>query len=121
MSYEKIFAIWITDASLSNYIQKVGDRVISAARDLDRQGFGPASHKKENSQWMFSGMQFHFVNSPTLNAFTTGGNHMYIYTGLFLGEAGSLAWGGGEEERGPRASWPCFPLAEIEGIEALQL
>jgi predicted Zn-dependent protease len=74
----------ITDASLSSYIQKVGDRIISAARDLDRQGFGPESHKKADSSWMFNGMQFHFVNSPTLNAFTTGGNHMYIYTGLFL-------------------------------------
>jgi predicted Zn-dependent protease len=74
----------ITDATLSTYIQKVGDRIITAAHELDRQGFGPASHKKENSSWMFTGMQFHFVNSPTLNAFTTGGNHMYIYTGLFL-------------------------------------
>jgi predicted Zn-dependent protease len=74
----------IRDATLSAYIQKVGDRIIDAARELDRQGFGPESHKKENSNWMFSGMQFHFVNSPTLNAFTTGGNHMYIYTGLYL-------------------------------------
>ena len=28
-------------------------------------------------------MQFHFVNSKTLNAFTTGGQHMYVYTALF--------------------------------------
>jgi predicted Zn-dependent protease len=28
-------------------------------------------------------MRFHFVNSKTLNAFTTGGEHMYIYTALF--------------------------------------
>jgi predicted Zn-dependent protease len=28
-------------------------------------------------------MRFHFVNSDTLNAFTTGGEHMYIYTELF--------------------------------------
>src|SRR3954466_1871221 len=28
-------------------------------------------------------MKFHFVNSKTLNAFTTGGEHMYIYTQLF--------------------------------------
>jgi predicted Zn-dependent protease len=33
---------------------------------------------------MFSNkMQFHFVNSKTLNAFTTGGEHMYIYNALF--------------------------------------
>ena len=73
------------DPILTSYIQKVGDRIIESARELDRQGYGPKSHKKENSQWMFTGMQFHFVNSPTLNAFTTGGNHMYIYTGLFQG------------------------------------
>ena len=33
---------------------------------------------------MFSkDMRFHFVNSKTINAFTTGGEHMYIYTALF--------------------------------------
>jgi predicted Zn-dependent protease len=33
---------------------------------------------------MFSNkMKFHFVNSKTLNAFTTGGEHMYIYSELF--------------------------------------
>src|SRR5262245_7725600 len=32
---------------------------------------------------MFKDMKFHFVNSKTLNAFTTGGEHMYIYTQLF--------------------------------------
>lgn len=73
----------ITDPMLTGYLQKVGDRIITSAQELDRQGYGPEAHKKENSQWMFSGMQFHFVNSPTLNAFTTGGNHMYLYTGLF--------------------------------------
>src|SRR5436190_5132730 len=73
----------INDPQLNSYIQRVGDRIIAAAKQLDQQGFGPASHKKENSQWMYSGMQFHFVNSNTLNAFTTGGNHMYIYTELF--------------------------------------
>src|SRR4051812_37248144 len=66
----------IRDPELTSYIQRVGDRIIAAAKQLDQQGFGPASHKKEDSKWMFSGMQFHFVNSGTLNAFTTGGNHM---------------------------------------------
>ena len=33
---------------------------------------------------MFSDkMQFHLVNSKTVNAFTTGGEHMYIYDALF--------------------------------------
>jgi predicted Zn-dependent protease len=75
----------IKDAQLSKYIQTVGDRIIAAAEALDKQGFGPASHKKESAAWMFAkgGMQFHFVNSKTINAFTTGGNHMYVYTELF--------------------------------------
>jgi predicted Zn-dependent protease len=30
-----------------------------------------------------SDMKFHFVNSKTVNAFTTGGNHMYVYNALF--------------------------------------
>ena len=75
----------INDPQLSRYIQTVGDRIINAAEALDKQGFGPTSHKKENADWMFAkgGMRFHFVNSKTINAFTTGGNHMYIYTELF--------------------------------------
>jgi predicted Zn-dependent protease len=75
----------INDPQLSKYIQTVGDRIIAAAEQLDKQGFGPASHKKESAAWMFDkgGMKFHFVNSKTINAFTTGGNHMYVYTELF--------------------------------------
>src|SRR4051794_4207494 len=69
---------------LSTYLQQVGDRVIDAAKDLDAQGYGPATHKKEDNSWMFSNrMKFHLVNSKTLNAFTTGGEHMYIYNALF--------------------------------------
>lgn len=74
----------VTDPQLASYIQQVGDRIIAAASQLNAQGYGPPSHKKENSAWMFSpAMKFHFVNSKTLNAFTTGGEHMYIYTALF--------------------------------------
>lgn len=73
----------IKDPVLAGYIQRVGDRIISAAQEMHRQGYGPDRHKAEDSAWMFSGgMQFHLVNSETVNAFTTGGNHMYIYTGL---------------------------------------
>jgi len=72
------------DAELSAYLQKVGQRIIAAAKEMDQQHYGPGGHAKESSQWMFSGnMQFHFVNSKTLNAFTTGGEHMYIYNALF--------------------------------------
>src|SRR2546423_9186671 len=74
----------MNDPALSDYLQRIGDRIIASARELDRQGFGPATHKKENSEWMFGqNMKFHFVNSKTLNAFTTGGDHLYIYNELF--------------------------------------
>jgi predicted Zn-dependent protease len=74
----------MTDPQLASYLQNVGQRIISTAREMDRQGYGPKSHKSESSEWMFGqGMKFHFVNSNTLNAFTTGGEHMYIYTELF--------------------------------------
>jgi predicted Zn-dependent protease len=74
----------MNDQELNNYLQAIGDRIISAARQLDSQGVGPKAHTKEEADWMFSeGMRFHFVNSKTLNAFTTGGEHMYIYNELF--------------------------------------
>jgi predicted Zn-dependent protease len=75
----------INDRELAGYIQAVGDRIVAAAQEADRANQGPAAHfKDEDRNWMFSNkMQFHFVNSKTLNAFTTGGEHMYIYTALF--------------------------------------
>src|SRR3954471_4542808 len=76
----------IRDAELSNYLQSVGDRIIAAARKADQQKKGPKEHfdKQQQDDWMYSNqMQFHLVNSKTLNAFTTGGEHMYIYNELF--------------------------------------
>ncbi|HEX2973799.1 MAG TPA: M48 family metalloprotease, partial [Tepidisphaeraceae bacterium] len=65
------------DAELAGYIQQVGDRVIDAAKRTQQA-------QDPDSQWMFSkNMQFHLVNSKTLNAFTTGGEHMYVYNELF--------------------------------------
>src|SRR4051812_27092947 len=74
----------IQDPELSNYLQQVGNRIIAAAKELDRQGYGPKSHKSANNDWMFGqDMKFYFVNSKTVNAFTTGGNYMYVYNALF--------------------------------------
>ncbi len=74
----------IEDPELANYLQSIGERIISSAKDLSQQGYGPKSHKSGESGWMFGDkMKFHFVNSNTMNAFTTGGEHMYIYTELF--------------------------------------
>ncbi len=74
----------MTDPELSKYIQTVGDRIVNAAREMYQSGYRPKKKVTEDSSWMFSkGMQFHFVASDTLNAFTTGGEHMYIYSKLF--------------------------------------
>jgi predicted Zn-dependent protease len=72
------------DPELAQYLQQVGDRIIGAAKALDAQGYGPKSHKNGDNKWMFGNdMKFHFVNSKTVNAFTTGGDHMYVYNALF--------------------------------------
>src|SRR5881394_169415 len=72
------------DPELTNYLQAVGNRIIAAAKQLDEAGTGPKAHTSEQSGWMFSkDMKFHFVNSKTINAFTTGGEHMYVYNELF--------------------------------------
>jgi predicted Zn-dependent protease len=71
------------DPELKSYLQQIGDRIVAAAKALDAQHYGPKSHFKEDANWMFSkDMEFHFVNSDTLNAFTTGGTHMYVYLKL---------------------------------------
>jgi predicted Zn-dependent protease len=74
------------DPELSQYIQAIGDRIIQVARLEDADQKGPDSHfvKGEENDWMFSDkMKFHLVNSKTVNAFTTGGEHMYIYNAAF--------------------------------------
>ena len=76
----------ITDANTpaADYIQQIGDRVVASAKWYDAQGQGPDTHRKGDNAWMFSkAMKFHLVNSKTVNAFTTGGEHMYVYTALF--------------------------------------
>lgn len=68
----------ITDPELDAYVQQVGDRIVDAARELHAEGeLGGAD------SWMFENVQFHLVASPTLNAFTTGGQHVYLYSQLF--------------------------------------
>jgi predicted Zn-dependent protease len=73
----------VTDADMKAYIQSMGTRIVDAARAMDAEHYGPKEHFKEDADWMFSDrMKFEFVNSKTLNAFTTGGEYMYIYTEL---------------------------------------
>ncbi len=71
----------MNDATLDAYLSQIGDRIIEGAKNYTAEEGDPGSGDRE---WMFSkAMQFHFVNSDTVNAFTTGGEHMYIYEGLF--------------------------------------
>src|SRR3954447_5943959 len=73
------------DAQLQAYLQKVGERIIQTAAAMDKEGFGPKSHSSEDNAWMFSDkMKFYLVSSKDLNAFTTGGDYMYVYNELFL-------------------------------------
>jgi len=74
----------IDDPELNRYMQELGARIVSVAKAAGAAGEGPAAHfDGADSAWMFTGGQFHLVNSPTLNAFTTGGEHLYIYSRLF--------------------------------------
>jgi predicted Zn-dependent protease len=74
----------IDDPQLQNYLQQIGDRIVDAARRAGDSN-APEAHLKGDNDWMFSNaMKFYFVNSPdTVNAFTTGGEQIYIYTALF--------------------------------------
>jgi predicted Zn-dependent protease len=76
----------IEDDQLQAYLQKIGERIIQTAVTMDKEGYGPKAHTEaDDNAWMFSDkMRFYLVSSETLNAFTTGGEHMYIYNGLFL-------------------------------------
>jgi predicted Zn-dependent protease len=74
------------DPQINEYLGRIGDRVVTAAEKADADHYGPKTHfvKGEDNRWMFSSkITYHLVNSKTLNAFTTGGNHIYIYDALF--------------------------------------
>lgn len=72
----------MTDPELDRYINDVGARIIRAAAEVDRERGGKTRDGKDDA-WMFSDkMKFYLVNSKTLNAFTTGGEKMYIYNEL---------------------------------------
>ena len=62
----------------------MGDRIAEAARAASSQRLGPEAHFEEDSAWMFSTDEFHLVSSDQLNAFTTGGSHMYIFAQLLV-------------------------------------
>jgi predicted Zn-dependent protease len=73
----------MTDSQLAGYVQQVGDRVVKSARELVQNGYKKDRIYAQDPSWMFDDVQFHLVNSETLNAFTTGGTHVYLYSQLF--------------------------------------
>lgn len=72
----------LTDPQLSGYLASIGDRIVATAKEMHAQKYGPKSHFKDDADWMFTTAEFNLVNSDTLNAFTTGGDHSYIYSQL---------------------------------------
>lgn len=68
----------IEDPQLASYVQAIGDRIVEGARTMRKEG------KLSGAEdWMFEDVKFHLVGSPTMNAFTTGGKHVYLYSELF--------------------------------------
>jgi predicted Zn-dependent protease len=73
----------IHHATLDPYLQSIGDRIVASAKQLDAAGVGPKQHFKGDHAWMFQDLHWELVNSPTINAFTTGGHYIYVYNALY--------------------------------------
>jgi len=72
------------DPLLRDYFKEVSTRLVAVARRWDWSKFGPDAHFQKPAEWMFSdAMQFHLMDAHPANAFTTGGEHVYIYNDLF--------------------------------------
>lgn len=64
----------LRDDLVAAYLQEVGQRLIEGAR---------AEAPDKASDPLFARLRFHLVNTPDLpNVFTTGGSHVYVYSGL---------------------------------------
>src|SRR5215218_5207623 len=61
------------DGDLAEYVQVVGDRLMEGAR---------AAAPDKAADPLFSRIRFHLVNADLPNVFTTGGAHVYDYSGL---------------------------------------
>src|SRR5688572_22089421 len=74
----------IRDSQVQRYIDAIGDRIVRGAIEYNEDGKEAKAQKGHDNSWMYDGgVQWHLVNSKTLNAFTTGGQHIYIYNQLF--------------------------------------
>jgi hypothetical protein len=61
------------DTDLAEYVQVVGERLMEGAR---------AAAPDKASDPLFSRIRFHLVDADLPNVFTTGGAHVYVYSGL---------------------------------------
>ena len=64
----------VVNTDLNDYVQQVADRVVQAAKLAAPGKVNPAFIDK---------VRCHLVSSNTINAFSTGGTHVYVTTGLF--------------------------------------
>jgi hypothetical protein len=63
----------VGDRDLNDYFAEIGKRVVAGATAAN-----PANTRDPT----FAAMQFHLVGSDVVNAFGTGGRHVYVYNGL---------------------------------------
>ena len=86
-AHEKMEPAIVRAPEVEQYIESVGRRIIQAARELEQEGYmRPKDHNPASTSWMFSDdVKFHLVNSPKINAVTTGYNHMYVFNGFLQG------------------------------------
>jgi predicted Zn-dependent protease len=64
----------VSDAYVGRYVQQIGNRLMEAAQ---------AAEPSKAHDPLFSHVEFHLVQNPVVNAYTTGGRHVYIYSALF--------------------------------------
>jgi predicted Zn-dependent protease len=64
----------VSDAYVGRYVQEVGRRLMDAAQ---------VAEPTKAHDPLFSHVEFHLVQNDVVNAYTTGGRHVYIYSALF--------------------------------------
>ena len=62
-----------SNTDLRDYLQLIGDRIADGARK--------SAPNRANEQ-LLTQLRCHLVNCPSITAFYTGGNHVYMYRGL---------------------------------------
>ncbi|HEX4124958.1 MAG TPA: M48 family metallopeptidase [Tepidisphaeraceae bacterium] len=71
---ESLYTAVVSDAYLGRYVQEVGNRLMEAAQ---------LAEPTKAHDPLFSHIEFHLVQNGVVNAYTTGGRHVYVYSALF--------------------------------------